>query len=145
MYGLAMTEPSYPLTTEANNMLAGDRASTGLGIEVTEATPGRASATLHIKERHCNGLDVCHGGLIFTLADTAMAFATNAGAARAFATNAEIDFIEAARVGDVLTATCTQIVERGRAGISDVTVANQHGTTVAVFRGRTLAARPAQP
>lgn len=126
-------------------MLAGDRASTGLGIEVTEATPGRATATLRIEERHCNGLDVCHGGFIFTLADTAMAFATNAGAADAFATNAEIDFIEAARVGDTLTATCTQIVERGRAGISDAVVTNQHGTTIAVFRGRTLAMRRDTP
>ena len=141
MYGLAMPDA---LTAAANEMLAADQASAGLGIHIVEASAGHAVATLEIEAHHCNGLAVCHGGFIFTLADTAMAFATNAGGDRAFATNAEIDFIEAARVSDVLTATCTQIVERGRSGISDVTVTNQHGTTIAVFRGRTLVTRPAQ-
>ena len=140
-YGLAMTEPAYPLTEAANHMLSGDRASTGLGIEVVEAQPGRAVATLQIAEHHCNGLGVCHGGFIFTLADTAMAFATNAGGGRAFATNAEIDFVEAARPGDVITATCRTIIRRGRAGVSDTEVTNQRGETIAVFRGRTLATR----
>ena len=60
---------------------------------------------------------------------------------QAFATNAEIDFVEAARPGDVLTASCEIIVQRGRAGISDATVTNQRGDTIAVFRGRTLATR----
>ncbi len=141
MYGLAMSDS---LTAAANEMRAADQASAGLGIHVAEASPGHAVATLEIGAHHCNGLAVCHGGFIFTLADTAMAFATNAGGHRAFATNAEIDFIEAARAGDVLTATCTQILERGRAGISDVTVTNQDGATIAVFRGRTLATRPDQ-
>ena len=138
-----MPEPTHPLTDAAEDMLAGDKASTGLGIEVVEALPGRAVATLRIADHHCNGLGVCHGGFIFTLADTAMAFATNAGGDRAFATNAEIDFVEAARPGDVLTATCQTIVQRGRAGISDATVTNQRGDTIAVFRGRTLATRQA--
>lgn len=136
-----MTEASAPLTAAANEMLAGDRASTGLGIEVSRASSGVAVATLEIEAHHCNGLGVCHGGFIFTLADTAMAFATNADGHRAFATNAEIDFVEAARPGDVLTATCERIVSRGRSGISDATVTNQRGDTVAVFRGRTLATR----
>lgn len=143
MYGLDMTDRSDHLTPPAEEMLAGDRASTGLGIEVTRAAEGVAVATLEIGEHHCNGLGVCHGGFIFTLADTAMAFATNAAGERAFATNAEVDFVEAARPGDVLTATCQRIVLRGRSGISDATVTNQRGDTVAVFRGRTLAARPA--
>ena len=138
MYGLAMAD----MTPAANEMLAGDQASTWLGIQVRHASPGEASATLTVAEHHCNGLGVCHGGFIFTLADTAMAFASNAGGNRAFATNAEIDFVEAARVGDVLTATCNQIVERGKTGISDVAVVNQDNTTIAVFRGRTLATRP---
>ena len=129
------------LTPAADEMRTGDRASAWLGIEVIAASPGEAVATLTIAAHHCNGLGVCHGGFIFTLADTAMAFATNSGDSRAFATNAEIDFIEAARVGDVLTASCHSIVERGRAGISDVAVTNQDSTTIAVFRGRTLATR----
>ena len=141
MYGLAMTEPSDALSGPAMEMLAGDRASTGLGIRVTDASTGVAVATLEIEDHHCNGLGVCHGGFIFTLADTAMAFATNADGERAFATNAEIDFVEAARPGDVLTATCRRILTRSRSGISDAVVTNQRGDTIAVFRGRTLATR----
>jgi len=146
MYGLVMAdlsaaEPPPDVTAPAAEMLASDRASAWLGIQLTHASPGQATAVLEIEERHCNGLGVCHGGFLFTLADTAMAFATNAGEHRAFATNAEIDFIEAARVGDRLTASCHQIVSRGKAGVSDVTVTNQDGTTVAVFRGRTLATK----
>lgn len=129
------------MTTAATEMRNGDRASAWLGIKVTNARPGEATAELVVLDHHCNGLGVCHGGFIFTLADTAMAFATNAGGNRAFATNAEIDFVEAAKSGDRLTATCTQIVERGRAGVCDVKVLNQSGTTVAVFRGRTLATK----
>lgn len=137
MYGLNMAD----MTPAANEMLASDQASTWLGIQVTHASPGRATAELAVAEHHCNGLGVCHGGFIFTLADTVMAFATNAGGNRAFATNAEIDFVEAARVGDVLTANCERIVERGKSGISDVAVVNQDNTTIAVFRGRTLATK----
>lgn len=129
------------ITAAAEEMRASDQASAWLGIELARASPGDALATLQVVDHHCNGLGVCHGGFIFTLADTAMAFATNAGEDRAFATNAEIDFVEAARAGDVLTAACKRIVDRGRAGVSDVVVTNQDGTTIAVFRGRTLAMR----
>lgn len=137
MYGLRMAD----MTPAANEMWADDRASAWLGIEIIRAAPGEAIAALRVADHHCNGLGVCHGGFIFTLADTAMAFATNAGGNRAFATNAEVDFVEGARVGDVLTATCTRIVQRGKTGISDVVVTNQNQTTVAVFRGRTLAVK----
>ncbi len=91
-----------------------------------------------VRDEHCNGLGVCHGGLIFTLADTAMAFASNADGSRAFATNAEVDFVNAARAGDHLVAVCTTIVQRGRAAVHDVEV-RAGDTVVAVFRGRTLA------
>jgi len=142
MYGLEMAD----MTPAADEMWAGDQASAWLGIEMKHASAGHAIAILPIADHHCNGLGVCHGGFIFTLADTAMAFATNAGDDRAFATNAEVDFVEAARSGDVLTATCTRIVGRGKAGISDVVVVNQNDRTIAVFRGRTLAVKssPAQ-
>ncbi len=128
-----------PISDDARAMYADDLASRTLGIEVVVADPGRAVTTMTVREDQCNGLGVCHGGLIFTLADTAMAFATNAGGDRAFATNAEIDFVNPARAGDRLTAECVRIVERGRAGVSDVTVRNQDDVIVAVFRGRTLA------
>jgi len=129
------------MTDSARQMYSEDLASQTLGIEVSRAEPGAAVASMTVRANQCNGLGVCHGGLIFTLADTAMAFATNAGGGRAFATNAEIDFVAAARTGDVLTAECRMIVVRGKVGISDTTVKNQEGTTIAVFRGRTLATR----
>lgn len=129
MYGLGMADG------------IADRASAHVGIEVTDARPGHAVTVMTVADHHCNGHGVCHGGFIFTLADSAMAFATNSEEHQAVATSAEIDFIEAARVGDVLTATCHRIVERGKAGISDAVVTNQEGLTVAVFRGRTLGVR----
>lgn len=135
MYGQAMTE----VTQQAQSMWAGDHASADLGMTITRAVPGEAIATFEVAERHCNGLGVCHGGSIFTLADSAMAYATNAGDNDSLATNAEIDFIAAARPGDVLTATCRRLIERGKASVSDVVVTNQAGETIALFRGRTLA------
>lgn len=131
-----------PISAAARAMYAEDLASQTLGIEVTRAEPGHSVATMTVRPDQCNGLGVCHGGLVFTLADTAMAFATNASADRAFATNAEVDFVNAARAGDRLTAECLRIVDRGRAGVCDVTVHNQDELLVAVFRGRTLAMRP---
>lgn len=128
-------------TDSAREMYASDRASQSLGISIELAEPGKAVATMTVRADHCNGLGVCHGGLIFTLADTAMAFATNAGDDRAFATNAEIDFVNAAREGDVLKAECTRIVERGRASVCDTVVTSESGEVIAVFRGRTLATR----
>lgn len=132
-----MEQPS----DDARAMYADDLASQTLGIVVVHAEPGRAVTEMTVRPDQCNGLGVCHGGLIFTLADTAMAFATNTGGNRAFATNAEIDFVEAARAGDVLRAECTRLVERGRSSVCDAVVRNQDGVVVAVFRGRTLATR----
>lgn len=134
MYGLDMAD----VTPAAQSMWAEDQASTAAGIQVDRAVAGESIVRLAVEPRHCNGLGVCHGGLIFTLADTAMALATNAGPDDSLATNAEIDFVAAARPGDVLTARCRRIVQRGKASVNDVEVVNQLGDTVAVFRGRTL-------
>ncbi|MGI9643892.1 MAG: hotdog fold thioesterase [Ilumatobacteraceae bacterium] len=132
---------SEVITESARAMYADDLASQSLGIRLVAAESGRAVVSMTVRPDQCNGLGVCHGGLIFTLADTAMAFATNADGDRAFATNAEVDFVNAARAGDELTAECVRIVSRGRAGVSDVTVRKTDGEIVAVFRGRTLATR----
>ncbi len=115
-----------------------DRASQGLGITLERAEPGIAVTAMKVDPNQCNGLGVCHGGLIFTLADTAMAFATNADGSGSFATNAEIDFINPAHAGDELRATCNRLVHRGKASVNDVVVTNQDNVVIAVFRGRTL-------
>ena len=118
-------------------MLAGDRASTGLGIHVVEASNGSAVATLTVAEHHCNGLDVCHGGFIFTLADTAMAFASNSHGPMALAATASVEFLRPARTGAVLRAHATETARAGKTAVYTVTVTDDAGETIATFHGRT--------
>ena len=86
-----------------------------------------------------NGLEVCHGGYIFSLADTAMAFASNSANIPNLAQSAQITFLAPARLGDRLTAIATETARAGRNGIYDVAVRNQTGVLIAVFRGQTRA------
>ncbi len=83
-----------------------------------------------------NGHDICHGGLIFALADTAFAFACNSYGDNALAASASIDFLAPGREGDVLTATAREVWRSGRSGIYESVVANQRNETIAIFRGR---------
>ena len=115
-----------------------DRASQHLGIELISVEIGRAVLSMSVLPAMVNGLDVCHGGFLFTFADSAMAFASNAANERAFASHADIDFVNPAPLGTVLTATATTVVERGKLSIHDVTIVDADGTTIAVMRGRTL-------
>jgi acyl-CoA thioesterase len=117
-------------------MLAGDRASKALGIEVIAVGPGTATLTMTVREDMVNSHDLCHGGLVATLADSAFAFACNAYNEVTVASGFDINLVAAARLGDVLTATCTEVHKSGRTGVYDVTVANQRGERVAAFRGR---------
>jgi len=121
----------------AESMYADDAASKGLGMELIEVDYGHAVVTMMVRDDMVNGLDLCHGGLIFSLADSAMAFATNSYNQHAVAVNAEIDWVRPARRGEVLTATASERHKAGRGAITDVVVANDSGETVAHFRGRT--------
>jgi acyl-CoA thioesterase len=85
----------------------------------------------------CNGFEIVHGGIVFLLADSAMAFASNSQPVPALATSAEIDWLAASRSGDTLTATATRTWSSNRSALWDITVTNQHGDDVALFRGRT--------
>jgi acyl-CoA thioesterase len=130
-------------------MFQKDRASRELGITVEVDDAGSASARMAVTERMINGLGVCHGGYIFTLADTSFAFACNGYDQVTFAAGASIQFVRSARLGDVLLAEARE-QHRGRSsGIYDVTVTNQEGKLVALFRGqsRTTGAPvvPAEP
>ncbi len=113
-----------------------DVAVRALGISVVEARPGRASASMRVRADMLNGHAICHGGLIFTLADTAFAYACNSYNKSTVAAAASIDFLRPARLGDALTAVATERVRSKRSGIYDVAVHNQHGEAVALFRGR---------
>ena len=116
-------------------MIEADAASRQLGIEVVSAADGNAVARMTIRADMVNGHDVAHGGLIFTLADTAFACACNSFGPATLAAAAEIVFVAPAHLGDELEAVAQVRTRFGRAGIYDVTV--RRGTeVVAEFRGR---------
>jgi acyl-CoA thioesterase len=116
-------------------MMARDEASRGLGIELVDYAEGRAVTRMTVRPGMVNGHAVAHGGLIFTLADTAFACACNSYGPVTVAAAAEIVFVAAARAGDVLTAEATVRTRFGRAGVYDVTV-RRGGDVIAEFRGR---------
>lgn len=117
---------------------ADDTAAQLLGLEIIASAAGSATVAMTVRPDMANGLGVCHGGFLFTLADTAMAHASNAGNEQSLATNATIDFLAPASVGSRLVATATQQAKPNRNAVHDVTVRSDDGTLVAVFRGRTL-------
>lgn len=117
-------------------MYAADIASQSLGMRLVAVGPGWATLTMRIRADMLNGHKTCHGGLIFSLADSAFAFACNSRNASTVAAGCTIDFLAPAREGDVLTADARERSLGGRTGIYDVTVADQDGRAIALFRGR---------
>ena len=113
-----------------------DASARLLGIELIAVGAGTAQTRLVVRPDMDNGHGVCHGGIIFTLADAAMAYACNSRNETTMATAAAVDLVNPGQVGSTLTATATATVLRGRSGVSDVTVADDSGTVVAIFRGR---------
>lgn len=128
-------------------MWANDRASRGLGMAVVEIGPGRATLTMTVREDMLNGLDICHGGFVTTLADSAFAFACNAYNEATVASGFDVNLLAPARLGDVLTARATELSRSGRTGVYDIAVTNQRGEAIAAFRGRsyTMKGRPLLP
>ena len=120
----------------AETMLERDNASSGLGIEVDIPEPGKAVATMTIRDDMVNGFNVIHGGLTFTLADTAFACACNAYDEQTFAATAQIEFVRPGMLGDVLTASAVEDYRGRRSGYYTIEVRNQKGEMVALFRGR---------
>jgi acyl-CoA thioesterase len=121
-------------------MLASDAASTALGIEVVAHGPGWARARMTVRPDMVNGHDIAHGGLIFTLADTAFACACNSWGPVTVAAGADITFLTPASLGDVLEADARVVTRRGRSGIYDVTV-RRGDEAIAEFRGRSTELR----
>ncbi|OGT83354.1 MAG: phenylacetic acid degradation protein PaaD [Gammaproteobacteria bacterium RIFCSPLOWO2_02_FULL_61_13] len=131
----AMTEAELAQAC-AESMFARDSAARELGIKIESAGPGESRVTMTVQARMLNGHGVCHGGFIFTLADTAFAYACNSRNSVNLAQSCSIDFINPAREGDVLTATAGQHHQFSRTGLYDITVARADGEVVARFRGR---------
>ena len=123
----------------ADKMYAGDKASKALGIKVEIPEPGSAIATMRVREDMLNGFEICHGGLVFALADTAFAFACNAYNDLTVAGSGTVEFLRPAYLDDELRAVALE-EHRGRhSGLYAVEVINQHEEFVALFRGRAVA------
>jgi acyl-CoA thioesterase len=119
-------------------MWKGDKASRSLGIEVEVTRLGAATATMHVREDMLNGLDVCHGGMLFTLADTACAFACNSYNRVTLSASGKIHFLRSAKLDDRLTAIAVEDYRGGRRGFYTVKITNQQDEAVALFRGRVV-------
>jgi acyl-CoA thioesterase len=125
-------------------MFSEDRASQGLGMRIIEVRPGYAEMKMIVREDMVNGHAMCHGGFIFTLADSAFAFACNSYGIATVAAGAAIDFLLPAFSGDELTAQAVEQTLAGRSGVYDVAVVNQKGQRIALFRGRSRQIRGAE-
>ena len=130
-----MSDPDPAAVARA--MWAADRASQALGMVLEEVRAHYARLSMVVRPDMVNGLGICHGGLVFALADSAMAFASNSENQMAVAATAHIDWLSPAREGERLVAVATEHWNGGRTGLSDVTVAADQGRRVAIFHGRT--------
>ena len=119
------------------SMYAADEASKDtMGMELLACQPGRASMRMVVRPLHLNGHKICHGGFIFTLADSTFAYACNSRNHNTVANGCSIEFLRPAHEGDVLTAEGVEQNLAGRHGIYDIRVNNQKGQAVALFRGK---------
>jgi acyl-CoA thioesterase len=120
----------------AQAMLSRDEASRNLGMRLEEARPGFARLRMVIRADMLNGHGMCHGGIVFSLADSAFAVACNTHDSVTVAAAASIDFLASTGSGDELVAEAREIWRSKRSGIYDVLVSNQRGEPIALFRGR---------
>ncbi|MHB1525246.1 MAG: hydroxyphenylacetyl-CoA thioesterase PaaI [Candidatus Dormibacteria bacterium] len=140
--------PQSLAEASSSRMWASDSASQLLGMQLQEVAPGRAVLQMRVTAAMINGHGICHGGYIFTLADSAFAVACNTYGGAVVAAGADVNFMSPARVGEELVAVATERFRRGRGGLYDVTVKQcPEGRVVAEFRGRSrsLPAATQQP
>jgi acyl-CoA thioesterase len=129
--------PQERASQVGETMFAVDVASKDtMGMELLAIEPGRALMRMVVQPLHLNGHKICHGGFIFTLADSTFAFACNSHNKNAVAAGCSIEFLKPAHEGDVLICEGVEQVLQGRHGIYDMRVSNQKGEVVALFRGK---------
>lgn len=127
--------PKERAEASAAAMWESDAASKWLGMSIVEVDEGTATLELTVQPHHANGHGICHGGVTFSLADSAFAFACNSRNRNTVAQNNLINFIAPAQVGERLRAVAREVSLAGRSGVYDVTVSNQDGRVIAEFRG----------
>lgn len=116
-------------------MFATDAFSQWLGIRIVSARAGHSELQMRVRPDMVNGFGASHGGIVYSMADSAMAFACNGGENVTVAVDNQVSYPAAVQVGDELTAVAEEESRGGRLGFYRVTVRNQHGTVVALFRG----------
>jgi acyl-CoA thioesterase len=130
------TDPQALADAVGQAMWSRDCATQALGMTLVSIAPGRATVRMPIRADMANGHGMCHGGFMFTLADSAFAYACNSYNLNTVASGCNIDFLAPGRIGDVLEAEAVERSAAGRTGVYDVTVRVQGGKTVALFRGK---------
>jgi acyl-CoA thioesterase len=130
------TDPQALADAVTRAMWSRDRATQGLGMQILSVKPGYALIAMPVRGDMVNGHHICHGGFIFTLADSAFAFSCNSYNQNTVASGCSIDFLAPAREGDVLEAEAVERSLSGRTGVYDITVRTHGGKTVALFRGK---------
>lgn len=125
----------------ADAMWRDDAASQRLGMTLDHIAQGQATMSFVVRDDMVNGHAICHGGFIFTLADSAFAFACNTYNQRTVAQHCSVTFLAPANLGDRLTATAREANRQGRSGIYDIDVVNQKGQRIALFRGHSRTAK----
>jgi acyl-CoA thioesterase len=128
--------PEELANATAQAMYEADACSRALDIELKEVRPGYARMQMNVRDDFLNGHGICHGGLIFTLADSTFAFACNSYNINTVAAGCSIEFLRAVKGGDHLSAEAVEQSLTGRIGIYDIRVTNRDGETVAMFRGK---------
>ena len=119
----------------ADAMWSTDQASQTLGMRITAIGPGMATLTMQVREDMLNGHGICHGGMIFALADSAFAFACNTYNQLTVAQQNQITYLTPGHAGETLTATARESARQGRSGTYDVTVTGADDRQIALFRG----------
>lgn len=135
MTDAARTTAEQLANASAHAMWDDDRASQRLGMTIDKIAPGAATLSMPVTPEMTNGHGTCHGGYIFTLADSAFAFACNTYNQRAVAQHCSVTYLAPAFQGDRLTAAAIEVSRHGRDGIYDVRITNQRGEHIAEFRG----------
>lgn len=131
-----LNDPQQLAEACSEAMHVNDAASKWLGMEILETRPGQAKLQMTIRKEMTNGHDNCHGGFIFSLADSAFAHACNNTNKMTVASGCSIEYLKPGTLGDILTATATERSRTRRTGVYDVEITNQNGQIVAIFRGK---------
>jgi len=129
-------DPQRLAEAAGRTMFERDPASRGLGMQLAEIRPGYARMTMTVKDEMLNGHATCHGGYIFMLADSAFAFACNSHNFNTVGAGCTIDYLAPGRAGDVLVAEAVEQALQGKTGVYDVSVTDQDGRKIALFRGK---------